>query len=99
MSIDLEERVIRERGEDGRGKMTVRSEQGGAKVLGKRRADVILSNACHSSVVKFYSGAATNGPLDGVANQEFVTREPLLNECPRFQKSRAFRLITLLNFR
>lgn len=33
----------------------------GVKVPGKKRVGVILSNACHSSVVKFYSGRATNG--------------------------------------
>lgn len=73
------ENCLLEEGTEGTstGKMTVRSdgqESVKAPRSGKKRVGVILSNACHSSVVKFYSGRATNGRRDGVANQEFVTR-------------------------
>lgn len=56
--------------------MTARSGgQESVKVPGKKRVGVILSNACHSSVVKFYSGRATKRAAGwSVANQEFVTR-------------------------
>lgn len=79
--------------------MTARSGgQESVKVPGKKRVGVILSNACHSSVVKILQWPCDKaGGWMECCKSGICHAEPLLNEW--FQKSRASRLITLLNFR